>query len=42
MMRANGDNRRYLALSFVAAFAAALGTKLGEWAIERLREGLKK
>jgi len=35
--QANGENRRYLALAFGAAAVAAVGTKLGEWAVERLR-----
>ena len=40
MIQANGENRKYIALAFVAAFVAALGTKLGEWAIERIKKAI--
>lgn len=41
MLQANGENRRYIALAFATAVAAAMGTKLGEWAVERARKAAK-
>lgn len=40
MIRANGENRKALALAFGCALVAAVGTELGKWAIERLRNTL--
>ena len=37
MIAAAGEDRRYIAVTFAACFVAALGTKLGEWAVERVR-----
>jgi hypothetical protein len=36
--QANGENRRWAAYAIGGALLAALGTKLGEWAVERLRK----
>jgi hypothetical protein len=41
VIAANGENRRYLAFMFGVAFVSAVGTKLGEWAVERLRNKSK-
>jgi hypothetical protein len=41
MLHANGENRKELALAFGAALCVALGTKLGEWAVERVRVAAK-
>ena len=38
MLNANGENRRYLALAFGCALATAVGTKVGEWTVERVRK----
>ena len=34
--------RHYFATTFAAAVVAAVGTKLGEWAVEKLRAKLEK
>jgi hypothetical protein len=41
VIAANGENRRYFAYAFASAFVAAIGTKLGEWVVERIREHRK-
>jgi hypothetical protein len=38
MIEANGENRRWAAYAIGGAVLAALGTKLGEWAVEELRK----
>ena len=36
-MNANGETRRWVAFTFASAALAAVGTKLGEWAVDALR-----
>lgn len=42
MISANGENRRYLAITAAAAIVTAVATKLGEWAIEEVRKAAKR
>lgn len=41
MIAANGENRKLAAQTLLYGVALAVGTKVGEWAIERLRKGLR-
>lgn len=38
MVEANGETRRWAAFAFAGALIGAVGTKLGEWAVERVRQ----
>lgn len=42
LTEANGETRKHLALAFATAIAVAAGTKLAEWAVERVRERYSK
>jgi hypothetical protein len=37
MIEANGENRKAVAMAFATAIAVGVGTKLAEWAVERVR-----